>query len=632
MKAKHKPPPKPATPAPTLTEAVSQHLESASLRFDLKVFALMATVLVALILWRPISRGEIAYNVAPILRFQPWSSYPEMRKKYEAIVSRPLIGAVASPTDAESTFYPWMRFAIGRLRQGRWPLWLPFAAGGSPFIGNQQSAVFNPFHVLFYLFDTLETYNLVFALSVFLSGLFTFLLALRLGMRREGSWFAGGIACLAPAIFAFSSHPHSYTVAFFPALLWAAEKFVEERSRRSLLDVAAVVAILTSFGAPEVAIACFLQAGLYVLVRLAQSDKGSSEEKFIAFAEFLFAGGAAAALMAVHLLPSAEYYRLSYAAKWRTQLARSTVAPYSRPITPTDIMPLAIAIAAAGASIWAFLRCRDRVRQGRGPWAHLAACGLGLGLSLALLMLLGSDETFVNAFIPGASYSTTENFPIGGVVCEALCLLALLDPELPAGIGALVPGAAIAFALSYRFFGLAHLASVIPMLGLGMPEYHSSVLGPVTGLVAAWGIERLLRGQDRPRQTRLNEAYLFASMAVLLPVSAMAAFPLKSSLAKWVDVGLHPHVLQVNGRLAGGIMGGGRQRFLGESHMIRGWYDSSLPVTQVGAAMVRQAGVGDEAEVSVHPGGDRTYFEARVKGTGTPNVFFMMPGSPPAGW
>ncbi|MCX5790256.1 MAG: hypothetical protein NTX64_17365 [Elusimicrobia bacterium] len=404
-----------AQPATATTAPSSPPLpppNPATLKSEVKIFMLIAAALIALVLWRPLSRGEIAYNVAPILRFQPWASYPEMRHKYEAIISRPLIGTVASAADAESLFYPWMRFATGQLRQGRWPLWFPYAAGGSPFIGSQQSAVFNPFHVLFYFSDSLQAYNVAFALSVFLGGLFTFLLARRLGMGREASWFAGGVACLAPAIYAFSSHPHAYAIAFFPALLWATEKFIEERSPRSLLDVAAVVAILTSFGAPEIAVNCFVQAGLYAVIRLAQSERGSREEKALAFVNFVLTGLSAAALMAAHLLPSLEYYHLSYAARWRTQIASSTIAPFSRPITPADIAPLAAAIAAAGAGVWAFLRCRDRVRENRGPWFHLAVCGLCLALSLALLMLLGSDETFINAFIPGRPYSSSQDFPV----------------------------------------------------------------------------------------------------------------------------------------------------------------------------------------------------------------------------
>ncbi|MCX5790255.1 MAG: YfhO family protein [Elusimicrobia bacterium] len=126
----------------------------------------------------------------------------------------------------------------------------------------------------------------------------------------------------------------------------------------------------------------------------------------------------------------------------------------------------------------------------------------------------------------------------------------------------------------------------------------------------------------------MSEAILFAAMAVIVPLSVAAAFPLSSGLANWVDVGLHPHVLQVNGKMAGGIMGGGRQRFLGESHSVRGWYDSNLPVAKVAALMGRTDGAGEEVTASVSPQGDRTYFEASLKGAGTPNVFLDVPGSP----
>src|SRR3990172_7427196 len=38
--------------------------------------------------------------------------------------------------DLIQNLYPWRRFWAGEIHQGRWPLWDPYAASGSPFLAN----------------------------------------------------------------------------------------------------------------------------------------------------------------------------------------------------------------------------------------------------------------------------------------------------------------------------------------------------------------------------------------------------------------------------------------------------------------------------------------------------------------
>ena len=48
-------------------------------------------------------------------------------------------------------FQPWLEFNRTMIRQGRLPLWNPYAGCGAPHLACGQSAVFDPFHLIAYL-------------------------------------------------------------------------------------------------------------------------------------------------------------------------------------------------------------------------------------------------------------------------------------------------------------------------------------------------------------------------------------------------------------------------------------------------------------------------------------------------
>ena len=198
------------------------------------LFLLLAVLLTALVLWRPLSRGEIAYNFYSVFSMEPWASAGYSAKKAE-VAARALVGSTYELAwDPESQFHPWMHFAATRLRQGAVPLWFPYAGAGVPLIANQQSAVFDPFHLLYYLSPGLRFYNVLAALRLLWAATFAFLFARRVGLTRDGSFFAGGFMVFCSSFYPTWSHPHGRELAFLPALLWVAEKYAQERSGRAI--------------------------------------------------------------------------------------------------------------------------------------------------------------------------------------------------------------------------------------------------------------------------------------------------------------------------------------------------------------------------------------------------------------
>ena len=88
-------------------------------------------------------------------------------------------------------FQPWLAFNRAEIRQGRLPLWNPYAGCGAPHLANGQSAVFDPFQVLIYLGPWPAALAWVAAARLWFAGLGAFLLARSWGMAVGGRWFAG---------------------------------------------------------------------------------------------------------------------------------------------------------------------------------------------------------------------------------------------------------------------------------------------------------------------------------------------------------------------------------------------------------------------------------------------------------
>ena len=84
-------------------------------------------------------------------------------------------------------FQPWLEFNRRMIRDGRLPLWNPYAGCGAPHLANGQSAVFDPFHLLAYLGKLPDAYAWIAAGRLFAAGLGMFLLARSWGLGILGT-------------------------------------------------------------------------------------------------------------------------------------------------------------------------------------------------------------------------------------------------------------------------------------------------------------------------------------------------------------------------------------------------------------------------------------------------------------
>ncbi len=125
---------------------------------------------VILLVWLIFSAPYIVKQLVPfpsrylVTFFAPWQPYYGMAVKNNAM------------PDIITQIYPWRHLSIESLKTGDWGLWNPNSFAGTVHAGNYQSAVLNPFNILFFALPFLDAWSLLVLLQPLVSGLGMYLL------------------------------------------------------------------------------------------------------------------------------------------------------------------------------------------------------------------------------------------------------------------------------------------------------------------------------------------------------------------------------------------------------------------------------------------------------------------------
>ena len=211
--------------------------------------------------------------------------------------------------DQAFQFFPWLSFCRDQIREGSIPLWNPYNYCGSPLLANGQSAVFSPFHLLFYALPFLKMFSVSACLRLFIAGFFMFLFIRSLGVGIWGSILSGLSYQTCGFLIILLNHPHSSTACFLPLLFWLTERLCQNPSRRRLASLSAILFLQFLSGHIGTAFMQLLVLFCYGVYR----SKGSLRTiRFLLLAAFL--GISASALV---LLPTFEYTLQSHIATYR---------------------------------------------------------------------------------------------------------------------------------------------------------------------------------------------------------------------------------------------------------------------------------------------------------------------------
>lgn len=130
-------------------------------------------------------------------------------------------------TDPVRQQYPWRESAISIGRNMQLPLWNPYSFGGTPLIANLQSAFFNPFNILFFIFPTFFAWSILILLGQMMGGVFLYFYLNNLKLNKFAS-FLGVLS------FSFSGFVISwfewgtiiYSALWLPLILLSIDKII----------------------------------------------------------------------------------------------------------------------------------------------------------------------------------------------------------------------------------------------------------------------------------------------------------------------------------------------------------------------------------------------------------------------
>lgn len=349
--------------------------------------------------------------------------------------------------DAVQQFWPWRKYAGEQLRRGVVPLWNPYMLSGTPFVANDQSAVFYPETWLFAAMRPERAFAWAALFYLFSSGSFMFFFLRGQGLRRRAAvvgavaWMYNGFVVGWICLPSFRSVP-----GWLPLILLAYDRAVRaDRSpaRLSWLALAAL-AVGMQFLAGNLQISFYVLLALAIFVLWTMAREARHGRPLLAP---LGLGVAAvvlgAALAALQLLPTVEFafrssrvglsYRgmLSYRLAWPYLLCGLMPDLFGHPVdynhwgaaigggyrayTETTWYVGALTVVLAAAAL--ILRPRRQV------WLWFAL------LLVAFALALGSPLNYLlYVFVPGYSQIRGINRAIV-LVCFALCCLAALGAQ-----------------------------------------------------------------------------------------------------------------------------------------------------------------------------------------------------------
>jgi hypothetical protein len=245
--------------------------------------------------WPALTAQGVLSQAAALYDWFPWKAFrPPDLHAYDSSVA-----------DPAREFYPWLDHARDSIRSGDLPEWNPYALGGTPFLGNQGTALFSPFNVFFWILPFKYAFGFVAALKLWVAAFGTYLLVREL---RLGFWPAvvAGLAFgFCPFSIVWLLHTHVNVVVFLPWVLWGAERIVRRGGTLDGLALAVPLAFALLGGHPGSQLHLLAALMLYVVIRLLLAPELGRRARLVRAAVVAGAVTVGALVAAVSLLPAA---------------------------------------------------------------------------------------------------------------------------------------------------------------------------------------------------------------------------------------------------------------------------------------------------------------------------------------
>jgi hypothetical protein len=219
--------------------------------------------LVIVFFWKFFLKGQLPIPGDFVVgTYFPWLDYKWGGYGAGVPVKNPLLA------DVPSLIYPLRVYAMDLLRDGIFPLWNNLQFGGYPLMANFQTAVFNPFNILFFIFKDYLAWSIQVMLQPLLILSFTYIFLRQIGLKRFSSVFGS-------VVFAFSGfntvwltyNVHGFVASTFPLLLYFADKLIIEGKRHWGVLFSITLGIQIFFGYPQLTLYAIALVGLWTILR-----------------------------------------------------------------------------------------------------------------------------------------------------------------------------------------------------------------------------------------------------------------------------------------------------------------------------------------------------------------------------
>jgi hypothetical protein len=347
------------------------------------------------------------------------------------------------------------------------PLWDPYEAYGRPLAANQQSQPFYPLTLALLLDVTPKTYNWFLLSRLFLAGIASYFY-LRFFVSFWPAIAGGVTSMLAGYYLLYLSLPQLSAEVLLPASLLAAEYLLRKRTYWSIVAFAIVLLLVFLGGMPESALLLLALLYSYLLFRIA-SDSGLRSVWLNAIAKLTAATCAGLGLAAFFLLPFCELMRRS------ADLHQ---------LRNTGNVPLGLAHDSPGLSIFTYF---FPLLYGHPPQAF----GLRnyVGLLSAFLLVVAVAAVMGNRRRDDVTLRTITWF--------FTCFTVLLALK------------------RYGFPGL-NAVGALPFFNMVLfPKYEEALLSICVSILAAIGLERLLRREISARA----QIIAITATTLLIPIA-----------------------------------------------------------------------------------------------------------------
>jgi O-antigen/teichoic acid export membrane protein len=232
-------------------------------------------LLLVVFFWPVIVGGKTLLPADNLFAYPPWQSFAA---QFQVDIPH---NELLSDLILEN--YVWKHFIVEALQSRQIPLWNPYILSGQPFLAAGQHSALYPLSLLFYIVPLVKAYGYYTVLQLLLAGLFMYVYARTIGLRRFGSLVAAVVFPLSGFMVVSVVHPMIIAAAsWLPLLLAVIERLV--RTQEALLSGgrprpvsylpwialgAVVLGLQFLAGHVEIAYYVVLVAAFYAVCRLA---------------------------------------------------------------------------------------------------------------------------------------------------------------------------------------------------------------------------------------------------------------------------------------------------------------------------------------------------------------------------